>query len=171
MNPKVGYNETASMTKCGGNTYFLKTDDEMKAISDKIRKTKVGKNNPNAVQIKCLNVSSNEELFFNTVNECQDYFQEKTHRFITTRVTNKTRSLYKGEWAIAYLNDDYCYEQKVHKKGKKVLVIDKDNNKTVYSSIRLMCRELQLQRAIVAEFIRDKIDEFTVNNYKIFVLN
>jgi group I intron endonuclease len=32
-----GYNETDAISKCGGNTYFSKTEDEMKIIKNKIR--------------------------------------------------------------------------------------------------------------------------------------
>lgn len=102
-----GYNETDAISKCGGNTYKSKTKDELLEISSKIRKTKIGELNPNSKRIKCYNIITNEELFFNTTKECQEYFNEKHHRFITTRVLNQTKSLYKRMWRIAYKNNDY----------------------------------------------------------------
>lgn len=47
-----GYNETDAISKCGGNTYQSKTDEEMEAIKDKIRQTKVGNKNPMAKKNK-----------------------------------------------------------------------------------------------------------------------
>ena len=37
-----GYNETNSVTKSGGNTYSSKTSEELTAIKEKIRQTKLG---------------------------------------------------------------------------------------------------------------------------------
>lgn len=51
------------------------------------------------------------------LKDCQIYFNENTHRFIITRVTNQTRSLYKNKWAISYINDNYKFEYNVSKKG------------------------------------------------------
>ena len=104
---KLGYNETDAISKCGGNTYASKTKDELLGIYEKIRKSKVGKLNPNSKSVKCYNIETNEELFFETVKECQDHFGEKHHRFITNRVLNKTISLYKNIWRIAYMDCDY----------------------------------------------------------------
>ena len=103
----LGYNETDAISKCGGNTYASKTKDELLEIYEKIRKSKVGKLNPNSKSVKCYNIETNEELFFDTVKECQEYFCEKHHRFITNRVLNKTISLYKNIWRIAYADGDY----------------------------------------------------------------
>lgn len=102
-----GYNETDAIYKRGGNTYLSKTDSEMAEISDKIRKSKMGSKNPHSRSVKVFNIMTNEEKFFDTVKDCQEFFKEKTHRFITTRITGKTKSLYKKEWKIAYAEDEY----------------------------------------------------------------
>lgn len=102
-----GYNETDAITKCGGNTYLSKTKEEMLKISEKIRLTKLGKRNPNSKSVKCYNVETNKEIIFDTIKECQEYFGEKHHRFITTRVLKQTLSLYKNIWKIAYKDNDY----------------------------------------------------------------
>jgi group I intron endonuclease len=104
---KMGYNETDAISKCGGNTYASKTKEELLGISEKIRKSKVGKLNPNSKSVKCYNIETKEELFFETVKECQEYFGEKYHRVITNRVLNKTISLYKNVWRIAYADGEY----------------------------------------------------------------
>ena len=103
----MGYNETDAIQKCGGNTYASKTKEELLEIYEKIRKSKIGKLNPNSKSIKCYNIETDEELFFETVKECQEYFGEKHHRFISNRVLNKTISLYKNVWRIAYVDGEY----------------------------------------------------------------
>ena len=45
---KEGYNETDAISKCGGNTYQSKTEEEMEVIKEKIRQTKIGAKNPMA---------------------------------------------------------------------------------------------------------------------------
>jgi len=102
-----GYNETDATSKCGGNTYLSKTEDEMSIISEKISKSKMGSKNPHSRSVKVLNIVTNEEKVFDTVTDCQKFFNENTHRFITTRVTGQTKSLYKNEWKIAYAEDEY----------------------------------------------------------------
>ena len=102
-----GYNETDTTSKCGGNTYMSKTESEMKEISEKISKTKLGSKNPHSRSVKVFNIVTNEEKVFDTVNDCRKFFNEKNHRFITTRVTGLTKSLYKNEWKIAYTEDEY----------------------------------------------------------------
>ena len=103
----MGYKETDAISKCGGNTYASKTKEELLGISEKIRKSKVGKLNPNSKSVKCYNIETKEELFFETVKECQEYFGEKYHRVITNRVLNKIISLYKNVWRIAYADGEY----------------------------------------------------------------
>ena len=102
-----GYNETDATSKCGGNTYMSKTESEMKEISEKISKTKLGSKNPHSRSVKVFNIVTNEEKVFDTVSDCRKFFNEKNHRFITTRVTGLTKSLYKNEWKIAYTEDEY----------------------------------------------------------------
>lgn len=119
-NSTYGYNETDAIYKCGGNTYISKTDTEMRDISNKIRKSKIGKLNPNSHSIKCFNINTSEELFFDTVKDCKNYFNEKTHRFITTRVSGDISGLYKNEWKIAYAGNDYkdFYPQRTRKRDR-----------------------------------------------------
>lgn len=169
---KNGYNETDATYKSGGNTYQSKNEEDMQNIADKLSKSKMGKKNPNAKQIKCKNVITNEEIFFNTVKECKDYFKEKHHRFITTRITNQTRGLYRGEWAFAYIDEDYIYEMDVHKKGRRLKVFDINNDKDLYfESIRNASSELGINRSKIETYIRNGESEFEIDNYKITILN
>lgn len=102
---EIGYNMTHG-GECG-NTYLCKTDEEMEEIKSKIRATKTGGKNPMAVPVKCKNVVTGEEYHFDSVSLMQKFFNEKTHRFITTRVLHQTKSLYKHEWNISYESEEY----------------------------------------------------------------
>ena len=166
-----GYNETDAIYKCGGNTYKSKTDEEMTVISDKLSISKTAELNPNARKIKCLNTVTGEELFFDTVRQCQEYFSEKTHRFITTRVSHKTRGLYLNIWDIAYIEDEYSCSKTVNKRGKELAVEDLEtNNKIIYESVRLACRECGIDRNKMRKYM-EKSNEFMIDNYKFTVLN
>lgn len=168
-----GYNETDAIYKCGGNTYQYKSDDELNSIKNKISITKTGDKNPNSKSIKCLNVNTNEELIFSTVEECRKYFNEKTHRFITTRVLHQTKSLYNGEWAISYIEDEYySFKSKVNKSGKKVQVINLETNiEMIFESIRLASRNLNISRGKINQHIKNNEIQFLIDNYQITILN
>lgn len=162
---EVGYNETDAQYKSGGNTYQSKNQNEMAVIKERLSQSKLGTNNPNCKAVKCKNVKTNQEIVFNTVKECQEYFNENTHRFITTRVTHNTFSLYKNEWAIAYLDQEYYYEEK-HKRGCMVQVYNNitDETHTYWSK-----REAERETGIPCRKIKDDIA--TYENYTITILN
>lgn len=168
---KYGYNETCSTLKCGGNTYISKTEEEMNLIKDKIRKSKVSDKNPNSRSVKCLNITTGEELFFKTVSECKNFFQEKHHRFITTRTNHTVKGLYKNIWAIAYASDEYVYEKIVDKEGCKVMAKNILTGEVkIYKSIRKCCRDLKINRSTLRKHIRNS-NEYKSNNYIITILN
>ena len=102
-----GYNETDAVSKCGGNTYKRKTEEEMNAIKEKIRQTKLGGKNPQAVGVKCRNIETQKELFFDSMAECAAYFKKDNHQFISRRCRGQIRSLYEGKWEFAYQNQEY----------------------------------------------------------------
>lgn len=168
-----GYNETDALYKCGGNTYKSKTDKEMLLISQKISKTKLKGDNPNSKNIKCRNIDTKEELFFDSMTDCKDYFDEKTHRFITTRVLHNTKSLYRGVWEIAYTNENYYqFERKVNKTGTILSVVNiKTNTEVVFKSIRLASRELNINRNQINKHIKNNEMSFVINDYKFTILN
>lgn len=102
-----GYNETDAISKCGGNTYKSKTEEEMNVIKEKIRQTKMGGKNPHATSIKCHNRETDKELFFNSMAEGARYFGETGHQFISRRCRGEIKNLYLGKWEFAYANADY----------------------------------------------------------------
>ena len=171
-NPKYGYNETDAKYKSGGNTYKNKTAQELKEIADKISKTKIGGLNNNARKIKCLNIKTNEEIVFDSLSLCQKYFKESTHRFITTRVNYQTRSLYKGEWAISYYENDYItFLENVAMRDISLSVYNIDNGEiNFFPSIRKMCRDLHLDKDIVSKLL-DNDNVAMINKYIISVSN
>ena len=65
-----GYNETDAISKCGGNTYQSKTEEEMEEIKDKIRQTKLGAKNPMARHVRRINVVTGEVEVFDTIISC-----------------------------------------------------------------------------------------------------
>lgn len=163
---KNGYNETNDMNKSGGNTYKVKTSSEMEVIKHKISISKQGSRNNNAKEVKCFNVITKEELYFDTIKDCKEYFNEKHHRFITVRVNKQTKMLYKKEWLISYKNDEYIqdYTTVKPKTGIKIKVIDIDNgNVIIFNSIREASRTLNIVRYMFK-------NDFIYNNLIIKIL-
>ena len=173
INPKYGYNETDDLYKCGGNTYQSKTKQEIEVIGDKIRKSKIGNKNPHSKSIKCFNVNTKQELFFDTVKDCKEYFNEETHRFITTRVQGVVKGLYRNEWKISYADCEYgqFYSQH-HKKGIRIQILDLEtDNITLLDSIRLASRQFNISRNDINKHLRNNEKEFMVQQYKITILD
>lgn len=168
-----GYNETDAIYKCGGNTYISKTKREMRKICKKISDSKIGALNPNSRKIKCLNIFTGEELTFDTLKDCQEYFGENTHRFITTRVTHQTKSLYLSEWNIAYFDEPYSdLKEHVDKRGTEIIVTNLfTKERTKYASIRLLCRELNLSRETFNRNVKNENGHFVIGNYKFDIID
>ncbi len=101
-----GYNETDAISKCGGNTYLSKTNEEMAIIKDKIRQTKIGKKNPMARKIKRTNIITNEVDFFDTIISCAQACGIKNGKTsITTRLNGQVKSPFKNQWIFEYCNE------------------------------------------------------------------
>lgn len=168
-----GYNETDAICKCGGNTYMSKTNLEMFSIRDRLSSSKIGILNPNSRKIKCRNEGTGEEIFFDTVRDCQEYFGEHTHRFITTRLTHQTRSLYLTEWNFAYQDEPYGeLEEYVNKRGKEIIITELNTGERVrYASVRMAARELNISRERITKGLRDNNGHVIVDNYQIDILD
>ena len=101
-----GYNETDAISKCGGNTYQSKTEEEMEVIKEKIRQTKLGNKNPMARKIKRINIITNEIDIFDTVISCAQTCGIKNGKTsITTRLNGQIKSPYKNTWIFEYYNE------------------------------------------------------------------
>ena len=101
-----GYNETDAISKCGGNTYQSKTEKEMKSIKEKIRQTKIGKNNPMARKIKRTNILTNEIDIFDTVISCAKTCGINNGKTsISDRLNGKIKIPFKKTWIFEYYNE------------------------------------------------------------------
>lgn len=100
---KEGYNETSAIYKCGGNTYESKTEEEMEIIKEKIRKTKLGKDNPMARSVKRTNIITGKVDYFDTVVDCARHTSAENNRGVTLdRLSGKIKSPYKNTWIFEY---------------------------------------------------------------------
>ena len=101
-----GYNETDAISKCGGNTYQSKTNEEMEVIKDKIRQTKVGNKNPMAKKIKRINIFTNEIDIFDTIISCAKACGIQSGKTsITNRLNRKIKSPFKNTWKFEYYDE------------------------------------------------------------------
>lgn len=101
-----GYNETDAISKCGGNTYQSKTEKEMESIKEKIRQTKIGKNNPMARKIKRTNILTNEIDIFDTVISCAKACGINNGKTsISDRLNEKIKIPFKKTWIFEYYNE------------------------------------------------------------------
>lgn len=151
-----GYNETDATYKCGGNTYMGKDGLEMYYIRNKIRATKIGGLNPHSRKIKCRSELTGEELIFDSMRECRDYFGETNHQFISRRVNRAINSLYLTEWNFAYLEEPYAEleEYPIRRTRMKLIVTDlKTNRCKEYPSLNLLSKTL----GVPIETLRKKI--------------
>ncbi len=101
-----GYNETDALFKCGGNTYYSKSENEMNDIKEKIRQSKLGKKNPMARKIKRINIITGEIDIFDTIISCaQACGIQNGKTSITARLNNKIKSPFKGIWLFEYYKE------------------------------------------------------------------
>lgn len=101
-----GYNETDAISKCGGNTYKSKTEEEMNIIKEKIRQTKLGNKNPMARKIKRTNIKTNEIDIFDTIISCAKACGIQNGKTsIATRLNGQVKSPYKNKWIFEYYNE------------------------------------------------------------------
>ena len=101
-----GYNETDAISKCGGNTYQSKTEEEMETIKEKIRQTKIGAKNPMAKKIKRTNIITGEIDIFDTVISCAKACGIQNGKTsIVSRLNGQIASPFKKIWIFEYYNE------------------------------------------------------------------
>lgn len=102
----IGYNETDAISKCGGNTYQSKTEEEMKIIRQKISDSKKGAKNPMARKIKRTNIITNDVDIFDTIISCAKACEIKNGKTsITDRLNGKIKSPFKNTWIFEYYDE------------------------------------------------------------------
>ncbi len=101
-----GYNETDVISKCGGNTYQSKTEEEMETIKEKIRQTKIGAKNPMAKKIKRTNIITGEIDIFDTIISCAKACGIQNGKTsIVSRLNGQITSPFKKIWIFEYYNE------------------------------------------------------------------
>lgn len=100
-----GYNETDATSKCGGNTYLSKTEDEMRVIKSKIRNTKLGGRNPNAKAIKMIDIRTGETIIFSSQKECADFLGLPSHHPISRRCRGEIVTPLNGIYQFEFYNE------------------------------------------------------------------
>lgn len=169
-----GYNLTAGGD--GGNTYECKTDEEMNDIKNKIRVSKMSGDNPHSKLVKCKNVITNEEIIFNSFVDCQKYFNEKSHNFITRRCTHRTKYVYDNQWIFAYENNefinDYTFEKNSNRKRMVKIINTNDNKEYIFDSYTNAEKFFKLKKGFFSsKAYKHKEKEFwEKSHFKIFVL-
>lgn len=136
----IGYNMTKGGD--GGNTYLVKTEDEMTLIKQKISNSNTGGKNGNSHSIICKNIITNEILTFGSFTESSKYFSklynENINRCGEVQIKEakkyNVQSAFKGEWIFAsYGNEFSNYSLSKRKKGSYHLKVTRiSDNKTYY---------------------------------------
>ena len=114
---KNGYNKTDGGE--GGNTYKYKTEEEMILVKGKIKESKMGRKNPMARKVKCKNILTEEELHFDSCEDCARFFHQGNHTFIISRCQKRTKYLFQRKWLIAYEEDEYISDYQTKKKQNR----------------------------------------------------
>lgn len=171
-----GYNETDAIYKCGGNTYMSKNEYEMREISEKISLSKLGARNPHSRKIKCRSELTGEEMIFDTLAECQDYFGMSNHQFISARLGGRIRSLFLTEWNFAYLDEPYPELEEYSLKGRnhrmKLMVTDLETGRSrEYPSLTSLAKTLDVRIETLRGKIRGNGGHAKFRNYQIDILD
>lgn len=173
---RTGYNETDATYRCGGNTYMGKNEYEMREISEKISISKLGARNPHSRKIKCRSEVTGEELIFETLAECQDYFGMSHHNFISHRLNGSIRSLFLTEWNFAYIDEPYPELEEYSLKGRnrcmRLRVTDLETgNSREYPSLTSLANTLDVPSRTLQKKIRGNGGHTTFRNYQIDILD
>ncbi|NFO99068.1 hypothetical protein FDC62_12905 [Clostridium botulinum] len=120
-----GYNSKSTKGKCGGDT--LSNHPNKEAISQKIRMSKLGDNNPmrkygglkgqkngmfgksgslnpNAKKVVVIDINTNEYLIFDSMTDVQKYTHITNKSMISSRCKGRTKSPYK-HYKFQYYSD------------------------------------------------------------------
>lgn len=169
-----GYNETDAISKCGGNTYRSKTKEELEIIGEKIRQTKIGGKNPHATKIKCKNIETEKEYFFDSMAEATEFFHQTNHQFISKRCRGEVSNLYEGKWMFAYQDKEYRNFSFIPnaKRAKRVEVLNlTTNEKKIFNNGNDVDRYCGFGLGYTSRKLKASGSTLTRNNYQITLLN
>ena len=168
-----GYNETDAMNKSGGNTYKSKTPQEMEIIRRKLSDSKMGGKNPHSTKVKCKNIETDKELFFDSMAEAAKYFQLTSHQPISRRCRGEITNLFNGKWMFAYQNNEYSSYTALPnaKRTKQVRVTNLNtNDSAIFNTGNDADRYCHFGIGYTSKKLK-KYQEFIRDNYKIVLLN
>ena len=169
-----GYNETDAVSKCGGNTYISKTEEELKAIGEKLRQSKIGGKNPHAARIKCKNIETEKEYFFDSMAEATAFFKQNNHQFISRRCRGEVTNLYEGKWMFAYQDSEYRTFTAIPnaRRAKRVEVLNLETNENrIFNSCNEADRFCGFGVGYLSRKLKPSNPIVTRNNYQITLLN
>ena len=118
-------------------------------------------------EFKC-DIKSNIELKFDTVESCKKYFNMKGKGFIEQRAYHNTHYLWRDEWMIAFIDDDYNEElytkyDSSKRKGVEVKLINLSSNEELIFPSKTKCAKfLKVNKNAI-------IDGLIINNYRIVI--
>lgn len=169
-----GYNITDGAIDA--NTYKYKTADEMQTIKHKISISKLGGKNPNATSIKCKNIQTGQELFFDSIIDCVSYLNLPNHNIITRQCNHVTKCLYNKKWLFSYFNEDYISDytiEKGNRKSKLILVLNLLTNESKqFQSFASAERYYGVKSKHFSSKAYKHGDQFIIDHkYKITILN
>ena len=87
-------------------SYASKTEEELKNIGEKIRRTKIGGLNPNSKSIKMKDTFTGKEMIFSSVKECSDFLSLPTHHPISRRLIGKVKKLLNDRYSFEYYKEE-----------------------------------------------------------------
>lgn len=93
-----GYN--TALGKIGGDT--LSKNPNLEAIKKKISDSKKGDKNPHSTAIYCINIETNEKVFYGSISLCQEDMGFPNHCALSKRCRGKIKSPYRGKYLFEY---------------------------------------------------------------------
>ena len=94
-----------------------------------------------SVQIKCKNIITNEEIHFDCLNDCLNYFGIRSKATIMTRVHGKNDTVWRDTWIFAFEYEEYHKFEIRHydpscRKGRKTILKSENETLTFNSSAK-----------------------------------
>ena len=177
----TGYNMTT-----GGNqnrTFDYSKHPDAANIKRKMSESKLGGKNNRARKVKCKNIVTGEELFFDSFADAARYFRpnintsnKESYVFIGSRCSGKAKKPYKNEWLFAYQENDYPTDYKVSKSPTmsqdiKIQVTDSKGNIVIYNNIKELTQNTTISSGTFSTNKNQKGNHFKLKEYIIDIIS
>lgn len=176
-----GYNMTSGGNQNRMFDYNLHPDSEN--IKRKMSQSKIGANNPNARKIKCKNINTDKELFFDCLADAARYFRPNAPRgghhsdsFISKRLNRGAKKLYNNEWLFAYQEEEYTTDYKLSSSptlsGDTTIMVEDIETKNEYNfkSLKDLTSALPINKGTFSTMKNRYGSHFKIKNYVIDIL-